>query len=39
MKVDHEIESYNFFTKVWDPPSKTREIQEQSVESSGIFLR
>lgn len=34
-KADHEIESYNFFTKVWDPPTKTKEVQEQSAESSG----
>lgn len=38
MKVDHEIESYNFFTKVWDPPSKPGEIHEKSAESSGKCL-
>jgi hypothetical protein len=39
IKVEHEIESYNFFTKVWDPPSTTLEVQKQSAESSGIFLK
>lgn len=39
IKVDHEIESYNFFTKVWEPsPSRPQEVQEQILESSGIFL-
>jgi len=38
MKVDHEIESYNFFTKVWDPPSKPDEIHEKLTESSGKCL-
>ncbi|KAE9526974.1 hypothetical protein AGLY_013622 [Aphis glycines] len=32
-EVDHEIESYNFFTKVWDPPTRT-ETHEKSAESS-----
>jgi len=37
IKVDHEIESYNFFTKVWDPPTRT-ETHEKSAESSGNYL-